>query len=117
MKFTGIRRQALRRGMRSHQRRAIARFKTQWRTISRPVKEHITRLVADLGNRASAWRDAAVDAELAYRRWQQAPKEERCDAAAVYLAAIEREEKAAAEYRRALEACCNTTPYAACRPL
>jgi len=31
------------------------------------VKEHITRLVVEVGNSASAWRDAALDAELHFR--------------------------------------------------
>jgi hypothetical protein len=74
------------------------------------VKEHVTRLVVDVGNRAGAWRDAACDAELAFRCWQNAEQARRGEAAAVYLAAIEREEKAASEYSRALEACCNTVP-------
>jgi hypothetical protein len=74
------------------------------------VKEYITRLVVEVGNTASAWRDAALDAELAFRWWASAPHIERGDAAAVYLAAIEREEKAADEYRNAVEACASTLP-------
>ena len=74
------------------------------------VKQHITRLVVEVGNSASAWRDAALDAELAFRWWASAPHIERAGAAAVYLAAIEREEKAANEYSRALEACCISVP-------
>jgi hypothetical protein len=103
MKITGIRRQ---------RQRSVtpARSKTRKRSISPRVREQITRQVVDVGNRASAWRGAAVDAELAYRSWKTAPLAERGDAAAAYLAAIEREEKAAAEYRRALEACCSTVP-------
>jgi hypothetical protein len=64
----------------------------------------------DVGNRASAWRGAAFDAELAYRSWKVADQADRDEAAASYLAAIEREEKAAAEYSRAVEACRNTLP-------
>jgi hypothetical protein len=74
------------------------------------VKEHITRLVVEVGNSASAWRDAALDAELAFRWWASAPHIERAGAAAAYLAAIEREEKAAFEYRSAVEACASTLP-------
>jgi hypothetical protein len=74
------------------------------------VKEHITRLVVEVGNSASAWRDAALDAELAFRWWASAPHSERAGAAAVYLAAIEREEEAANEYRSAVEACASTLP-------
>lgn len=78
--------------------------------FSRLVKEHLTTLIVDVGNRASAWRDAAVDAELAFRSWQSAAQAHRGEGAAVYLAAIEREEQAANEYSRALDACCNALP-------
>jgi hypothetical protein len=78
--------------------------------VSPRVRAEVTRLVVDVGNRASAWRGAALDAELAYRRYKTAPQAERGGAAAAYLAAIEREEKAAAEYSQALEACRNTVP-------
>jgi hypothetical protein len=74
------------------------------------VRDHITKLVVDVGNRADAWRDAAVDAELAFLRWKDADHAERRGAAAAYLAAIEREEQAASEYSRAWEACCATVP-------
>jgi hypothetical protein len=74
------------------------------------VKEHVTRLVVEAGNGAQSWRDAALDAELAFAWWQSAAPGRRDAAAASYLAAIEREEKAANEYRRASEACCATLP-------
>jgi hypothetical protein len=117
MKIRRIRRRGRRGGAQTGRRRPAGRSGTQGRVISPRVREHVTRLVVDVGNRASAWRDAAGDAELAYRWWQRAPKAQRGDAAAVYLAAIEREEKAAAEYRRVMEACCNTTPDTVWRPL
>jgi hypothetical protein len=66
-----------------------------------PSAQRVTELVADVDNRARAWRDAARDGELAFRRWMSAPVDERDAAAASYLAAIEREEKAADEYSRA----------------
>jgi hypothetical protein len=74
------------------------------------VRAQITGLVVDVGNRADAWRSAAVDAELAFRWWINSDYADRDDAAAVYLAATEREEKAATEYRRAWEACCSAAP-------
>jgi hypothetical protein len=92
------------------QRNAVGRRDRLQRAISPRVTEQVTRLVLDVGDRASAWRDAAFDAELAYRWWRVADQADRDDAAAAYLAAIEREEKAAAEYIRALEACRNTLP-------
>jgi hypothetical protein len=84
--------------------------RTPQQSRSLRVKEHITRLVVEVGNSASAWRDAALDAELAFRWWASAPHNERACAAAVYLAAIEREEKAANEYRSAVEACASAQP-------
>ena len=110
MKITGIRRQRQRIEPPSSAHPAVARSKTQGRTVSPRVRAHVTRLVVEVGNRASAWRDAAGDAELAYRWWKTARLGERGDAAAAYLAAIEREEKAAAEYSSALEACSSTVP-------
>jgi hypothetical protein len=74
------------------------------------MKAHVTRLVIEVGNRAQSWRDAALDAELAFRSWQTAAGGERDAAAVGYLAAIEREEKAASEYDRASAACCATLP-------
>jgi len=64
----------------------------------------------DVGNRAGAWREAAVEAELAFRWWQHAGQLDRAKAAAVYLAAIEREEKAAASTAEPWRACFSTVP-------
>jgi hypothetical protein len=110
MKITGIRRHRPRSVTASGSHGPIVRPKVNEPAISPRVRARITRLVVDVGNRASAWRGAADDAELAYRRWKTAALQERGDAAAAYLAAIEREEKAAAEYSRALDACCSTVP-------
>jgi len=74
------------------------------------VKAQITRLVVEVGNRADEWRSATVDAEFAFRWWASAVYADRDDAAAVYLAATDREEQAANEYRRAWEACCAAAP-------
>ena len=105
-----------RRGSRqSGEHGAVAR--TRRRAISPRMRDHVTKLVVEVGNRADAWRAAANEAALAYRWWRSARSEERGDAAAAYLAAIEREEKAAAEYSRALEICSITSPYAACPAL
>jgi hypothetical protein len=79
-------------------------------TCDPDVKERITRLVVEVGNRAQAWRSAAAETELALRWWREAAQGERDDAAAVYLAATEREETAANEYRRVWETCCTTVP-------
>jgi hypothetical protein len=73
------------------------------RAVSPRVWANVTRPVVEVGNRASAWRGAAFDAELAFRSWKAAPQAQRGNAAAGYLAAIEREEKAATEYRQALQ--------------
>lgn len=80
------------------------------------VKEHVTELVVDVGDRAHAWRAAALDAELAFLEWTSAPSASRGRAAARYLAAITHEEQAATEYGAAWEACCTTFPRPAGRP-
>jgi hypothetical protein len=83
---------------------------TPQRRPSPRVKAHITRLVVEVGNRAQDWRSAAAETELAFRWWTGAAHGKRDEAAAVYLAATEREEAAANEYRRAWETCCTTVP-------
>jgi hypothetical protein len=88
----------------------VQRGRTPKCTCDPDAKEHITRLVVEVGNRAQAWRGAAGEAELAFRWWREAAQGERDDAAAVYLAATEREETAANEYRRVWETCCTTVP-------
>jgi hypothetical protein len=74
------------------------------------TRERVTRLVVEVGNSASAWRGAALEAELAFELWRDADPADRGDAAAVYLAAIEREEKAASDYSMAVEACSTALP-------
>ena len=117
MKIRGIRRRSRQSGAPSFERGAAERTSVLGLAISPRAREHVTRLVVEVGNRASQWREAAVDAELAYGRWKSALQTDRPDAAAVYLAAIEREEKAADENSRALEACWGTSPATALRPL
>jgi hypothetical protein len=51
-----------------------------------------------------AWREAAYDVEAASRRWQGAPPDDWEASASGFFAALEREEKAAAEYERAWHA-------------
>jgi hypothetical protein len=113
MKIKGLRKRP--RATPSGQRGTVARPRSTVRAVSPRVREHVTRLVVEVANRADGWRAAANDAQVAYRWWSSAPAEERADAAAVYLAAIEREEKAAAEYGKAVEICTSTTPCAAAR--
>ena len=50
-----------------------------------------------------AWREASAGVETAYRRWRQAPLDERQHAVDQYFAALDREEDAASEYRRLVE--------------
>jgi hypothetical protein len=69
------------------------------------VRRLATRLVVEVADRARSWHEAALDARRAYGRWQLAGDGERGLAAACYLAAIEREEKAASEYSLAADAC------------
>jgi hypothetical protein len=110
MKIRVTRRRRLPNGAPPVQREAIGFPDTLQRAISPRVGERVTQLVLEVGSRARAWRGAAFDAELAYRRWTVAARADRDDAAAVYFAAIEREEKAAAEYSKALDACRKTVP-------
>jgi hypothetical protein len=53
-----------------------------------------------------AWREAATDVEAASRQWQAARDGEREGAALAYFVALDREEKAAAEYKIAWRLWC-----------
>jgi len=101
----------------SGERGTVELTRSPVRPVSPRVREYVTKLVVEVANRADGWRKAADGAELAYRWWTSAPPEERGYAASAYLAAIEREEKAAAEYSRAVEVCATTSPRAVCRAL
>lgn len=50
-----------------------------------------------------AWREASAAAALEYRNWGRAAPHERAPAYAFYCAALDREERAAAEYQRLVE--------------
>jgi hypothetical protein len=78
--------------------------------VSPPLREHLTRLIVDVGNLADSWRDAATDAERAFDWWRTACVGERGTAAAAYVAATDREEAAATEYAKAWRVCCVTAP-------
>jgi hypothetical protein len=49
------------------------------------------------------WRDEGRAVQESYRRWQTAGREERDDAFDRYVAALDREEHAAHDYRRVVE--------------
>lgn len=51
------------------------------------------------------WREASESVERAYAAWGQAGGPRRSGAFDIYAAALDREERAAAEYRRCLERC------------
>jgi hypothetical protein len=54
--------------------------------------------------RFDSWREAADDVEAASRRWRTASAADRRAAALGFFAALDREEKAAAEYEHAWRA-------------
>ncbi len=59
-----------------------------------------TPRAVDVGD---AWRDAAANVDDAYRRWCAAPRADRSDGHAAYLAAVEREAAAATYLRVVLD--------------
>jgi len=67
----------------------------------------VTPLLVVLDELNHEWRAAELDAEFALRRWRGAGLEQRALAAAAYVAAMEREERAATRYRMAWEAQCS----------
>ena len=56
-----------------------------------------------LGRRVASWQEERLAVELAYRRWADAASRQRKLAYAGYLAALEREEKAARVYASEVE--------------
>ena len=50
-----------------------------------------------------SWREASVAATTAYEKWARAGGGERAPAFDTYRAALDREERAAAEYQRLVE--------------
>jgi hypothetical protein len=67
----------------------------------------LTPLRVVLDGLAQEWRAAELDAESALRRWRGAGPEQRTLAAVAYVAAMDREERAATRYRMAWEAWCS----------
>ncbi len=61
------------------------------------------RLVDDMVDGYVTWREACLAVADSYARWSCAAVAERTLAFTAYLAALDREEKAAVEYRRAVE--------------
>jgi hypothetical protein len=66
----------------------------------------LTRLLDAVDGAAEEWLAAARDEEMALDRWREATPEDRRVAGAAFVAALEREEKAASAYRSVWEAWC-----------
>jgi hypothetical protein len=49
------------------------------------------------------WREKSAAVDATYENWGRAPREERATAYHSYLAALDREERAAASYRRSID--------------
>ena len=49
------------------------------------------------------WREKSAAVEAAYHTWRRAPADHRTVAVDAYFTALDREEKAASEYRRLVE--------------
>lgn len=81
-------------------RRASASSASRRRASPLDAPLHLLKVVE---NHADAWRGAAADAAVAFSRWREASTADRRWASLAYLAAVEREEKAASEYERAWE--------------
>ena len=83
----------------------LERTTRQMHPLTRISQRRGVRQLVELDRRALSWRAAAGNAELAFRSWGRAATKDRDAAAARYLAAIDREERAAQEYRDAVHAC------------
>jgi hypothetical protein len=70
------------------------------RTTSEAPPSHVIDAVIE---RYVAWREESVAVNAAYGFWSRAAQRDRAQAFGVYLAALDREELAAAEYRSVVE--------------
>jgi len=68
-----------------------------------PVASPVSALIDAVMDGYVDWREESAAVELAYRRWRQAASRDREPAFDEYLAALDREEQAAGEYRRLIE--------------
>jgi hypothetical protein len=62
------------------------------------------RLADEAFNRYLEWRDECATVDAAYRNWSDAPKSDGAFAYAAFVAALEREEHAAGQYRAMIDA-------------
>jgi len=69
-------------------------------TMDSPTRRELIDTVVDL---YVAWRERSAAVGAAYHRFRDAPPSDRALAHAAYLAALDQEELAAIDYRRALE--------------
>jgi len=70
----------------------------------RSVHDSPTSLIIDaMMDRYVSWREACAAVEKSYRDWLSARSEDRAAAFTQYSAALDREERAAAEYQRLTE--------------
>ena len=72
----------------------------------KPVESTRSQLRRHVLSYYDAWREAATDVEAASRHWRAAQDGEREGAVLAFFAALDREEKAAAEYQIAWSVWC-----------
>jgi hypothetical protein len=62
-----------------------------------------TQLIDAVMDGYVTWREESVAVEASYQYWSRAPRDARASAFAAYVAALDREERAASEYGRLIE--------------
>jgi hypothetical protein len=70
------------------------------RSVSRSGKAHLIHLIDALIEHYVSWREECAAVALSYENWNRAESGERVLAFSAYVAALDREELAAASYRR-----------------
>jgi hypothetical protein len=85
----------------------------QWLSATKDARHaalrRLTGMVSAVDRHAHTWRCATAEADRAFRVWQSAPRRQRPLAALAFFAALDHEERAALDYRRAWEALCSVT--------
>jgi hypothetical protein len=83
---------------------AIASYPNMSMNQKRSAKPPPSRQLVDaLMDRYVAWREESVAVDAAYASWRRAPSGDRAMLFAAYLAALDREERAADDYQRMID--------------
>jgi hypothetical protein len=74
-------------------------MRLEWSSAVKPSQELIDAVM----DAYITWREQSAGVDASYRAWGSCPTQQRATAYAEYVAALDREEESAEEYRRLVE--------------